>query len=196
MSWPKGQLVSPETLAKRAATLAATGRRHKKRNVDGTWRCPTCGRDLKPGEFHSKKKTPSGLSSQCRQCHGAANIRTRNPELHRAANRRNEATRRARFAGSTGTVSAGDYERLAAILGNACLCCQSEVAIQWDHIVPISRGGEHSPANLQPLCRSCNERKQASEADYRSVEQLASVRAVWVVEFTRVHDPSARTVAP
>jgi hypothetical protein len=41
------------------------------------------------------------------------------------------------------------------------------------------------PINFQPLCRPCNERKQAREVDYRTPEQRAAIQAVWVVEFRR-----------
>jgi 5-methylcytosine-specific restriction endonuclease McrA len=30
-----------------------------------------------------------------------------------------------------------------------------------DHIMPLARGGKHSPANIQLLCPPCNLRKSA-----------------------------------
>jgi len=71
-------------------------------------------------------------------------------------------------------------------LGDRCLCCGSGILITQDHIVPLARGGLHHPTNLQPLCRPCNERKQARNRDFRTDEQRAAVNAVWVVEFRRV----------
>lgn len=55
----------------------------------------------------------------------------------------------------------------------------------WDHVIPLAKGGDHHPLNLQPLCRACNEKKQAQTADYRTDEQREAVSAVWVVEFRR-----------
>lgn len=31
--------------------------------------------------------------------------------------------------------------------------------LEYDHIVPLALGGEHSWENLQPLCKSCHKRK-------------------------------------
>jgi 5-methylcytosine-specific restriction endonuclease McrA len=47
-------------------------------------------------------------------------------------------------------------------------------------------GGLHHPTNLQPLCRPCNERKQARTADYRTPQQRAAVEAVRVIEFKKL----------
>lgn len=40
--------------------------------------------------------------------------------------------------------------------------CGSNVEIQYDHIIPISRGGSSNPENLQLLCGPCNRAKGAN----------------------------------
>jgi 5-methylcytosine-specific restriction endonuclease McrA len=47
-----------------------------------------------------------------------------------------------------------------------CLCGQN-LTDDWtiDHIVPISRGGDHWPANIQLLCSSCNTSKHEKTMD-------------------------------
>jgi hypothetical protein len=37
-----------------------------------------------------------------------------------------------------------------------CVKCSSKQSLQFDHILPISRGGSDEPDNLRVLCRSCN----------------------------------------
>lgn len=47
---------------------------------------------------------------------------------------------------------------------------RDHMLIEYDHVVPISRGGEGTAENLQLLCRSCNRRKRNT---LRPAEQLA-----------------------
>lgn len=63
------------------------------------------------------------------------------------------------------TVTARDFERLARKSGGVCSYCPVSLtdpgrdlptSLQWDHVVPLSRGGTHSVGNLLPACRSCN----------------------------------------
>lgn len=51
--------------------------------------------------------------------------------------------------------------------GNRCLCCKEQKPLTVDHVLPISKGGTNTIDNLQPLCLSCNSRKQAKIIDYR-----------------------------
>jgi hypothetical protein len=40
-----------------------------------------------------------------------------------------------------------------------CVQCRSNQNLQFDHIIPVSRGGATTVANLQLLCESCNKSK-------------------------------------
>ncbi|MEU0562014.1 HNH endonuclease signature motif containing protein [Dactylosporangium sp. NPDC006015] len=45
--------------------------------------------------------------------------------------------------------------------GGACVECQATEYLEFDHVIPWSRGGATSAGNLQLLCRRCNLKKGA-----------------------------------
>lgn len=46
------------------------------------------------------------------------------------------------------------------IYASSCVFCGSNEKVGMNHNIPISRAGNHSIGNLQPVCRSCSTRKQ------------------------------------
>jgi hypothetical protein len=43
--------------------------------------------------------------------------------------------------------------------GGRCVECGSNFDIQYDHLIPVARGGANTVANLQILCAPCNQKK-------------------------------------
>jgi len=46
--------------------------------------------------------------------------------------------------------------------GGKCVKCGSEVELEFDHIIPVSKGGSSTFRNVQILCKKCNRKKYAS----------------------------------
>lgn len=68
---------------------------------------------------------------------------------------------RVRFLKARGTCSAEQLKERVNFFGAKCAYCGGPFnAI--DHVIPLSKGGTHWPANLRPACKSCNSHKSAS----------------------------------
>lgn len=68
--------------------------------------------------------------------------------------------RRARMLGSQ--AERVDYAAILARYGYVCHICGdliSRADLQFDHIIPIAKGGPHSMANIRPAHALCNRRK-------------------------------------
>ena len=62
------------------------------------------------------------------------------------------ANTRAKQSGAEGRLSRKD---VAAIQG-PCAYCGTPDPNEWDHVIPMTRGGANHPANLVRCCRPCN----------------------------------------
>lgn len=94
----------------------------------------------------------------------AAKYRAEHPEEARIRNQK----RRARTTGIRGTLSEIEWQWILLRHDYKCAKCGAGGKMEMDHIVPLSKGGEHSAKNIQPLCLSCNRNKGTKTSDHRS----------------------------
>ncbi|MCB1278444.1 HNH endonuclease [Prosthecobacter sp.] len=62
-----------------------------------------------------------------------------------------------------------DLAKLREYFGNhndvKCIYCAEKTAKRWDHLYPVSKGGDTSLGNLVPACDSCDDSKQDKTLD-------------------------------
>lgn len=75
--------------------------------------------------------------------------------------------RRSLINNSTEHYTVEEWLELCELYDNMCLSCGEQVILTVDHVLPLSMGGSNGIDNIQPLCKSCNCRKQARYIDYR-----------------------------
>ena len=61
----------------------------------------------------------------------------------------------------TMSSSSKEFRMLVEEAGAHCIYCGSVDSLEWDHIVPLARGGPDTPDNLVRACTSCNRSKGA-----------------------------------
>lgn len=78
---------------------------------------------------------------------------------------------RAKIGQELGFQDAGDEQRLIPESvkfkvwrrdGGKCVRCGSQRGLEFDHIIPFSKGGSNTARNIQLLCESCNRSKSDS----------------------------------
>ncbi len=96
-----------------------------------------------------------------------------NPEKVGLAKADKRRKRRAAKHTSLGSFTAEEFEELCERYGNRCLACgRTEIRLEADHIVTLTKGGSNDISNIQPLCGICNRRKFVAIVDYRSTADI------------------------
>jgi 5-methylcytosine-specific restriction endonuclease McrA len=78
------------------------------------------------------------------------------------------ARQRAQAFGYAGPhFTAREWLALLERYGGICLACGASEGLTVDHVIPLCLGGSNTIANVQPLCDTCNNLKEAAVLDYR-----------------------------
>lgn len=102
--------------------------------------------------------------------------RANNPEKMREKGIVDVHRRRARKLKTTGAFTTEQFNALCAHFRHHCLKCGRPRKLTPDHVIPLAWADRPEFAevalgdidNIQPLCRSCNCRKNAKHVDYRT----------------------------
>ena len=80
-------------------------------------------------------------------------------ERRRETAREGQRRRKVRMAGAAGQHTPDEWLALLEEHDGLCAYCGA-LAVERDHIIPISRGGTDDISNIVPSCRSCNATKR------------------------------------
>jgi 5-methylcytosine-specific restriction endonuclease McrA len=75
-----------------------------------------------------------------------------------AAARSNNKRKRMKDA-TISTLTVQQWEELQRTYKYRCVYCGEKKPLTQDHIIPLSKGGNHMKENVIPACRSCNAKK-------------------------------------
>lgn len=95
--------------------------------------------------------------------------RTKDPLLQLQKKRFRNQRYNARKKNAPGGHTFNEWNELKTKYKNMCLCCKQmepNIKLSEDHIMPLSMGGSDFIENIQPLCVSCNTRKNAKFISY------------------------------
>lgn len=122
--------------------------------------CSRCKQVLPLDHFDKDPRYRSGHKSRCKEC---ALLAAR------------EHTRRRRYRMGGAKI---DYDAVLARDGMTCHIClhaiESRADLEFDHVIPLSKGGLHVLENVRPAHRSCNRYKAAAFPDERGRPKAAS----------------------
>lgn len=120
-----------------------------------TLACRHCSKSFQIQRAGTKKNRGQFCSIECKAA--GTRIHATKAAQRRAASRRRETRQRAARAINHHTEA--EWMALLAKHGGCCARCRSTDRIERDHIIPMSKEGDDSIENIQPLCKRCNCRK-------------------------------------
>ncbi|MCR4330021.1 MAG: HNH endonuclease [Candidatus Roizmanbacteria bacterium] len=87
--------------------------------------------------------------------------------------------RRATKIGAIGSHSQEDWESLKKGYNHTCLCCnkrEPDICLTEDHIISLYDGGSDYIENIQPLCKSCNSKKNIKSINFKEEYEYANLQ--------------------
>jgi 5-methylcytosine-specific restriction endonuclease McrA len=81
-------------------------------------------------------------------------------EKGKECNRRSTQARRARLLETECNFTAADWEEIKRLHKGKCHWCKRKRVLTMDHVIPLAKGGTHTPENIVAACQPCNSRKR------------------------------------
>ncbi len=92
--------------------------------------------------------------------------KVRHPEAFKAIQKRYlvknpvHVRRRAYMQKVVRTFTAQQWAETLALFDHRCAyCLRNDLPMTQDHVIPVSKGGDHTQENVVPACKPCNSRK-------------------------------------
>ena len=119
--------------------------------------CGKCGKSKPVSEFHKNKNARDGLTFRCKNCQRIYHreYRAANADKRKGYNTAYDIARRARERDADGNATAEQIRGRCELYGETCYICGFP-AEAIDHVIPLAAGGTNWPANLRPICKTCN----------------------------------------
>lgn len=83
--------------------------------------------------------------------------RNKYPDRANAVTQRYQSRKR---GAQVSDLTASDWQSIQYEFDSKCVYCGGAEAITADHVIPLSRGGNHTYKNVVPACRPCNSKKK------------------------------------
>lgn len=135
---------APETPEERERRLEANRRRNAKYAAKPEVKAKKAAKHQDRVAADPEKHKAKGRES-------AAKWRARHPDKHM------NLVHRRRCIVESGDVPAEAWAAILALYGHRCAYCRKDgVKLTIDHVLPLSKGGTHTPDNVVPACMACN----------------------------------------
>ena len=134
--------------------------------------CNKCEESFSLDDFHKDKSKKDGHRGECKLCAKIIDAKkyTKNKErlcrLKRIYYRKNKKAHVSRVlnrkylkkVNGTGLTNK-QWDEILNKYNHRCAYCGVQGNMTRDHVIPLGKGGEHSPHNIVPACSECNDRK-------------------------------------
>lgn len=145
---PSQQAREPLKYCSRACKgKALSGEKHPL-YVDGRSKDPDHVRALKRASYARNGEHARAAAIAYRRAH---------PESDLAKTKRRNALKR---GAGIATLTRSQWDALKVLYGHRCVYCGTRsMRLTQDHVIPLSKGGQHAMDNVVPACISCNSSK-------------------------------------